>query len=62
MNNMHEILNNQKKFYLENGAPSYELRIDRLNRVKDIILTKLSLKDQLYWFHQPPKMKPTKLF
>ena len=23
MNNMHEILNNQKKFYLENGAPSY---------------------------------------
>ena len=38
MNNMHEILNNQKKFYLENGAPSYELRIDRLNRVKDIVL------------------------
>ena len=39
MNNMHEILNNQKKFYLDNGAPSYELRIDRLNRVKDIVLT-----------------------
>ena len=38
MNNKHEILNNQKKFYLENGAPSYELRIDRLNRVKDIVL------------------------
>ena len=38
MNNMHEILNNQKKFYLENGSPSYELRIDRLNRVKDIVL------------------------
>ena len=39
MNNMHEILNNQKKFYLDNGVPSYELRIDRLNRVKDIVLT-----------------------
>ncbi|GIS25125.1 MAG: hypothetical protein CM15mP126_3680 [Gammaproteobacteria bacterium] len=38
MNNMHEILNNQK-FYLDNGVPSYELKLIKLNRVKDIVLT-----------------------
>ena len=51
MNNMHEILNNQKKFYLENGAPSYELRIDRLNRVKDIVLTN---KDRICLLYTSP--------
>ena len=35
---MHSVLKKQKDYFIKNGAPSYELRIDRLNRMKDIIL------------------------
>ena len=33
-----EILNKQKAFFIKNGPPSYELRIDRLNRMKSLIM------------------------
>ena len=35
---MKEILNKQKAFFIKNGPPSYELRIDRLNRMKSLIM------------------------
>ena len=35
---MHSVLKKQKDYFIKNGAPSYELRIDRLNRMKDIVL------------------------
>ena len=35
---MHLVLKKQKNYFIKNCAPSYELRIDRLNRMKDIIL------------------------
>ena len=38
MTDMHSVLKKQKDYFIKNGAPSYELRIDRLNRMKDIIL------------------------
>ena len=38
MTNMHSVLKKQKDYFIKNGAPSYELRIDRLNRMKDIVL------------------------
>ena len=38
MTDMHSVLKKQKNYFIKNGAPSYELRIDRLNRMKDIIL------------------------
>jgi len=38
MTDMHSILKKQKDYFIKNGAPSYKLRIDRLNRMKDIVL------------------------
>ena len=38
MTDMHSVLKKQKDYFIKNGAPSYELRIDRLNRMKDVIL------------------------
>ena len=38
MTDMHSVLKKQKDYFIKNGAPSYELRIDRLNRMKDIVL------------------------
>lgn len=38
MTNMHEMLKKQKEFVLQQGAPSIDLRIDRLNRMKELIL------------------------
>ena len=35
---MDEVLNLQREHFLKEGPPSYELRIDRLNRVKDIVI------------------------
>ena len=35
---MEEVLKLQREHYLKEGPPSYELRIDRLNRVKDMII------------------------
>ena len=33
-----QILNKQKAFFIKNGPPSYDLRIDRMNRMKDLIM------------------------
>ena len=38
MTDMHSVLKKQKDYFIKHGAPSYELRIDRLNRMKDIVL------------------------
>ena len=35
---MNRILSNQKEFFVKNGAPSVELRIDRLERLKTLIM------------------------
>ena len=35
---MNEVLKLQREHFLKEGPPSYELRIDRLNRVKDIVI------------------------
>ena len=35
---MDEVLKLQREHFLKEGPPSYELRIDRLNRVKDIVI------------------------
>ena len=35
---MEEVLRIQRKHYLNEGPPSYELRIDRLDRVKDMVI------------------------
>ena len=34
---MQDILNKQKAYFIKNGPPSYDLRIDRLDRMKEII-------------------------
>ena len=41
MNNfdeMNRILNKQKEFFVKNGPPSIDLRIDRLQRLKALIM------------------------
>ncbi len=35
---MNQILKQQKEFFIKNGAPSVELRIDRLQRLKTLIM------------------------
>mgnify|MGYP003313565745 CR=1 FL=1 len=35
---MEEVLKLQREHYLKEGPPSYELRIDRLNRVQDMVI------------------------
>ena len=35
---MNQVLNEQKEFFNKNGAPSIELRIDRLQRLKSLIM------------------------
>ena len=35
---MNSILSAQKKYFIEEGAPSIELRVDRLNRLKALIM------------------------
>ena len=35
---MEEVLKLQRDHYLNEGPPSYELRIDRLDRVKDMVI------------------------
>ena len=37
-NEMQRVLEAQKKFFIEEGSPSIELRIDRLNRLKNLIM------------------------
>ena len=36
MTDMHSVLKKQKDYFIKNGAPSYELRIDRLNLIKTV--------------------------
>jgi len=38
INNMQKILDVQKAHFIKEGAPSYDLRIDRLNRMKTLIM------------------------
>ncbi|MEL0238709.1 MAG: coniferyl aldehyde dehydrogenase [Gammaproteobacteria bacterium] len=38
LNEMQRVLEAQKKFFIEEGSPSIELRIDRLNRLKTLIM------------------------
>ena len=35
---MQRILDAQKKHFIKEGAPSIELRVDRLNRLKNLIM------------------------
>ena len=35
---MNDVLEMQKDYFIKNGPPSLELRIDRLNRLKNLIL------------------------
>ena len=35
---MNSVLNKQKEFFVKNGAPSIKLRIDRLERLKTLIM------------------------
>ena len=35
---MNKALNEQKEFFIKNGSPSIELRIDRLKRLKALIM------------------------
>jgi len=35
---MQDILNKQKAYFIKNGPPSYDLRIDRLDRMKTLIM------------------------
>ena len=35
---MNNVLNYQKEFFIKNGAPSIDLRIDRLQRLKSLIM------------------------
>ena len=37
-NEMQRVLESQKNFFIEEGSPSIELRIDRLNRLKSLIM------------------------
>ena len=36
---MNDVLELQKDYFIKNGPPSLELRIDRLNRLKNLILS-----------------------
>ena len=38
MNDMQRILDAQKKHFINEGPPSIDLRIDRLNRLKNLIM------------------------
>ena len=40
-NEMQRVLEAQKKFFIEEGSPSIELRIDRLNRLKSLIMNNI---------------------
>ena len=35
---MNNVLKDQKEFFIKNGAPSIDLRIDRLQRLKSLIM------------------------
>ena len=35
---MNKVLSEQKDFFIKNGSPSVELRIDRLQRLKSLIM------------------------
>ena len=35
---MNNVLNKQKEYFIKNGPPSIELRIDRLERLKTLIM------------------------
>jgi len=35
---MRKVLNEQKQFFIKNGPPSIELRIDRLERLRTLII------------------------
>ena len=35
---MNKVLQDQKSFFIKNGAPSIDLRIDRLQRLKSLIM------------------------
>ena len=35
---MQDILDKQKAYFIKNGPPSYDLRIDRLDRMKTLIM------------------------
>ena len=37
-NDMQRVLDSQKKYFIDEGAPSIELRVDRLNRLKTLII------------------------
>ena len=58
MNNfdeMNRILNKQKEFFVKNGPPSIDLRIDRLQRLKALIMDKEYFTKSLEWdtfYHQ----------
>ena len=36
--NMNKVLNDQKEYFIKNGSPSIELRIDRLERLRSLIM------------------------
>ena len=36
---MNEVLTSQKNYFIKHGSPSIELRIDRLNRLKTLIMS-----------------------
>ena len=38
MNDMQRVLDVQKKHFIDEGSPSIELRVDRLNRLKSLII------------------------
>ena len=38
INEMQRVLESQKKFFIDEGAPSIDLRVDRLNRLKSLII------------------------
>ena len=38
INDMQRVLDAQKKHFIEEGSPSIELRIDRLNRLKSLVI------------------------
>jgi coniferyl-aldehyde dehydrogenase len=38
MNDMQRVLDAQKKHFIDEGSPSIELRVDRLNRLKSLII------------------------
>ena len=35
---MNKVLNDQKEYFIKNGSPSIELRIDRLERLRTLIM------------------------